>query len=202
MLRKNIFRFTLAFSVVLLAVCSSSCFYCIGGSNVVRTENRTSQVTTFNEIELRGDFDINFEQDTIDNYEVLVEGDDNIIPYISTIVQGNRLIIEYNTSKCFNHSNDIDINIKARDLSKLIISGSGNAYSNKLITNTLDLQISGSGNINFRNDTLQTLSTNISGSGNITLAVLALLEVLNYCKVHAMPPFLVQEVWKYHLPIS
>jgi len=156
--------------IAISIICLSSCFYCIDGSNVIRTENRTSQVSSFKEIELRGDFDINFTQDTSINFEVLIEGDDNILPYISTIVSGERLIIEFNTSKCFNHSNNVDVKIEAKDLAKLIIDGSGNAHCNKLVTSSLDLQISGSGNISFYELTLNTLKARISGSGNISLS--------------------------------
>jgi hypothetical protein len=170
MKNKNFYKLINACIIVLSIICLSSCFYCIEGSNVIRTENRTNQVSAFKEIELRGDFDINFTQDTSINYEVLLEGDDNIIPYISTNVSGERLIIEYNTSKCFNHSNNLDLKIRANDLAKLIIEGSGNTHCNKLITSSLNLQISGSGNISFDDLTLNTLKARISGSGNISLS--------------------------------
>lgn len=146
----------------------ASCRHCIEGSDVIITEDRTNQIRYFDEIESNGDFNIIIIQDSIN--EVIIDGDNNIVPYISTYVSGSRLVLEYKTNKCFQDHETTTITVRCSDLTRLNLNGSGNINCDELfVEDDIKINLAGSGNISIYNIDAKDVNAKISGSGDIYL---------------------------------
>ena len=145
----------------------TSCVDCIDGNDRIVEQTRVFDNLFFDEVISNGNFDVEIIQDN--SYDVVVRADDNVLPYISTYLQGNKLYIENKNNKCYSTSNRPVIFIYSPTLSFVKLNGSGNIHCKNWLDNTLELELSGSGNIVFEGMLLKTLFANVSGSGNIEL---------------------------------
>lgn len=137
----------------------------INGSGHFITENRT--VPAFTEIESDGDFTVTIKEEAVQ--QVQLYGEDNILPYIITRVQGNRLRIFYNDYKKKFDDNGIIIHISIPKLENVSMAGSGIISSDGTISgNAITTVLTGSGKIQMTLDMLET-NTVLSGSGSIAL---------------------------------
>lgn len=144
-----------------------SCIDCTDGDGNIVTENRTGSLATFNEIELNGSFDLDLVQEN--DQKVFLEGDENILKLVSTKVSNGRLVVETKSKRCYSTSSSLNLRVSAKDISKVIISGSGNVYCDSLSTNDLKIRISGSGDVRFTKIYVTEVDADIKGSGNIIL---------------------------------
>jgi hypothetical protein len=147
---------------------SISCDDCVEGNNKIVTENRSSKIGSFSQIESNGAFDVYIEQS--DSYEVKVEGDENILPYILTNKHGDKLVIETESEKCYSNKDAIKVYIKTKQLSYAKLNSSGIIECRKLKSDKLELVLSGSGDINFYNISIIELNATSDGSGKLLLA--------------------------------
>jgi hypothetical protein len=178
---RNIFLF-----ISLAALVFSSCRFVEGqrihGDGNVTHEQRT--VPGFTGVETHGSIDIEVTQG---DYNVKVESDQNVIPYILTEVVNGRLQVRFKDGfNSFNYTKAIvyvtaptltafeihgsgNINgkgvINGNDASEVTVSGSGNVTL-ALHCPALTTQTHGSGDIALTGET-KDLSTSVSGSGNV-----------------------------------
>ncbi|MGY8909657.1 MAG: head GIN domain-containing protein [Flavobacteriales bacterium] len=135
-----------------------------GNGNVVTVKRTTSD---YDGIAVGGSFDVIL----IKGKEgaISIEGEENIIPYIETEVNGNTLQIKYQKNTNISTSKRLTITVTYNDLEKISIGGSGNISSEGVIkSNDLSISLGGSGNITLDVDA-DDLSVNIGGSGNVKL---------------------------------
>ena len=160
----------LLIACAFLSITFSSCRDCVQGSGVLLSENRTSQVSDFTELEANSDFDVYITIDSIT--QVLVEGDDNIVPYIKTYLKGDRLVLENRSSKCFKYDQRMEVHVRTPYVDKVVLNGSGNIYcDNWGFTNSLlSLVNAGSGKLSFSNIITDDFKAELMGSGNIALS--------------------------------
>lgn len=103
--------------------------------------------------------------------DAVIEADDNIIPYIELVEEGDKLVIRQKNHVSLSFNNGVKIRLTAPNVKSLDLSGSGTI---KLI-NTLDnedavsLSVSGSGNIEGAIHAPE-VGTSITGSGNIEVS--------------------------------
>jgi hypothetical protein len=105
-----------------------------------------------------------------DKNEVIIEADSDILEKITTEVQGNALIIEF--EKWYNQNNrgKITVYITMKSIEKITLTGSGNILNKTKINATdLGLVLTGSGSINMNDLTTQNVKSVISGSGEIKI---------------------------------
>lgn len=154
-------------SIILIALTLLTLFYTgcrkpfgINGNGNVITETR--QMFSFNAIESEANFNVYIEQDSI--YQVVVQAESNLVPYVQTMVNGNKLIITTNENMQENYP--INVYVKTPTLNSIELSGSGIVQSNTIVTQNLSVKLSGSGNMN---GAVVTPMSNIilTGSGNI-----------------------------------
>lgn len=102
---------------------------------------------------------------------VRVEAESNLLPYIITHREGNKLSVktEDNTSISSNHP--ISIYLTTPDIKKVNMAGSGKIETRDTIFNDAGLKITlaGSGSINIKMNAPET-DANIAGSGTITVS--------------------------------
>jgi hypothetical protein len=150
-------------SLLFLSSCEDFGLGCIRGNNRITTEYRT--VGNFNEVSSGGNFVVEVTTGTSGNIEI--EGDENLLSYIETYVQGNRLVIGTRNDKCIRSSESIRVRVPAMEIRALKLSGSGAIYCDHITADELFLDVSGSGIIECHAVSLGYIRANLSGSGTI-----------------------------------
>jgi hypothetical protein len=130
------------------------------GSGVAKNEPRDTGDFTAVQNDISANLDIAVGQGT----SVIVEGDDNILPFIKTEVRNGVLVITSNTS--IQTRSALKVTITTPQLSHLAINGSGDANIRGLSGGEFDGSINGSGNIN-ATGTVDKLAGRINGSGGL-----------------------------------
>lgn len=151
---------------IVFIICFDSCerYNCIEGNGIYASEDRPTG--NFSGVEIDGSFDVFINPDTVTS--VVVEGDDNLMRFISTSVRGNVLEIRNTNRRCLNSVNNIVITVSTPSIHYMSIDGSGFISCGYYNTSTMDLEIEGSGIIHADFDCYD-LSANIDGSGDIRL---------------------------------
>jgi len=141
---KRAFTIILAVAALASVATLSSCrFNCKRGSGNQVTENRS--LAGFSEIEISGDYQVNIKQDS--NYAVNITADDNLMQYVKTEVNGDRLKIHTSRNIC--NAGPFIVNISLRELNFLRGSGAIKITSvGKITTKDLQLKLSGATKVN------------------------------------------------------
>ncbi|MEQ9440755.1 MAG: head GIN domain-containing protein [Cyclobacteriaceae bacterium] len=135
----------------------------VRGSGNVITEGRV--VSSFSKIEVEGSTNVFISQG--DEQIVEIEADDNIVPIITTKVQGDEL--EISTSRNYRTSNPVNVYITVPVISAINIDGSGDVYGeNAFGGDQLELEVAGSGNMDLELYYTQ-LTVEGNGSGDFQL---------------------------------
>jgi hypothetical protein len=152
-------------SVLLFA--ATGCFddFAIHGNGIAATEERS--VTAFDKVKSAGDFEIHITKGDVS--EVVIDADQNIIPYIETSVSGNTLLVDIPGWHNVINRLPMKVYITVPTLAGIKQSGSGNITTDYFSCDKMDLYISGSGSISTAVDA-NSLDASISGSGWIKIS--------------------------------
>jgi len=125
-------------AVFLLVFVSSACSAVpvfsstIEGSGNIITEAR--DVSGFDRVTLSGFGEVTVEQGEAES--LTVSTDDNIMPYVTTEVRNNTLILDFDDkgrNRGYNPTDGIKFNLVVKDLSRIDISGAGSFDVNERI---------------------------------------------------------------------
>jgi len=130
------------------------------GSGVVKTESRSTGEFTSVQNNISANVDITVGPAT----QIVVEGDDNILPLITTDVHNGVLVISSNAS--IQTRSALKVTITTPELRGLVINGSGDASIRGLSGGSFDGAINGSGNVTATGK-VDKLIGRINGSGNL-----------------------------------
>jgi hypothetical protein len=133
----------------------------IQGSGNVTTESR--DVSDFSEVELQGIGNLTVQQTSSES--LTIEAEDNIIPYLKTEVQNNRLTLYIENGVNLRTTEPINYRLTVKDLSDLKLTGSGMINVENINTNNLKITTTGSGNVRANTD-INNLEVALSGSGD------------------------------------
>ncbi len=136
----------------------------IEGSYNVTTVERSSE--PFTQLTSEGDYDVYYSY--APDYSVVIEAEDNLIPYVETSVHGNDLVVKTEKYKHFENHFPIKVYVQSPFINEVILSGSGQVNIDSTSCDDFNMVLSGSGNINaevYANNT----ASKISGSGNVYL---------------------------------
>lgn len=102
---------------------------------------------------------------------ITVEADENLLPYIETMVENGNLVVKTKNKFGLKTKNKLVVYASLTTLTSLKLSGSGSITGNGAFTNNnkTDIAVSGSGNINIVMNSFNETKISISGSGNVTL---------------------------------
>lgn len=149
-------------SVLVLQSCDLFNTEQVHGSGVVTSESRS--VSGISEMQLNGTGDANI---VSGNTEALViEAEDNIIPYLTTEIKDNRLVIGTRNFVSLHPTKPIRYTIIVKDIDSAELNGSGNISLPGINAASVSLTINGSGSINITGSTVS-LNATIAGSGSI-----------------------------------
>ncbi len=139
----------------------------IKGNGQVETETRN--VGEYDEISIAGFFDVTLVAG--EEGEITLQGESNLLDYVETEVNGDRLTIKVQNKQNLktSYGKDIKIKIPFRDLDRVSLSGSGEIMSDDVIkANTFEVSVSGSGDVALIVEANRTESR-VTGSGDLIL---------------------------------
>lgn len=166
-------RKSLLFVLPLIALVLMSCRFgtvsinnnSVSGSGQLKTETR--DVSDIERVSLEDLGDVTLIQGNEEG--LTVEADDNLLPYIETIMQGHELVLRIKHGTSITNHPTIHYTVKVKDLSRVAISGSGSITAKQLKVNDFEMDISGSGDVNLPDLEAKSLQARASGSGNFNL---------------------------------
>lgn len=160
----------LFFNSILLLLITSSCVdnFTIKGNGIATTEGRITP--EFSKVKSAGAFDVHITKG--DELEVVVNAEQNIIPYIATSVSNGVLQIETKGMHNIKNRLPMEVYITTPSLEGIKQSGSGIITTDYFYSEHVDISISGSGYIQTAIDA-ERVDASISGSGKLELSGLA-----------------------------
>lgn len=151
-----------ALALVSLSACNLTLVEERGNGNII-TESR--ELSEFSSIDLRGGYEVHLTEGNEPGLEI--ETDDNLLSYIKTSVQGDKLIVESTARIVSAHG--IVVNITYTDLEKVHVSGAVTLENFGTIAGeSMNLSVSGAAEVELRVD-VQELNVHTSGAGSISL---------------------------------
>lgn len=158
---------TMVMSLILTS-CEGVIFSCLKGNGITQEQERNPG--EFSGIISEGDYDVYIIVDSV--YKVVIEADENLIPYIRTVVKSNRLVIDNGTRRCLRNDGNVPINIYVHtpEVTYAALEGSGVIYCDYLIYGDyLRIELTGSGVVDIRDIDVTELDVLLTGSGDIEL---------------------------------
>ena len=151
----------LAVFALLLSGCNGGFGGTITGSGNVKTESRN--VSGFQAVSLSGVGNLTIDENGTES--LTVEAEDNLLPYIQTEVQGNRLVIGSKDNTNLNPTKPINYRLTVKDLNSIDLSGAGKIDGTGINTPKLAVNVSGAGNMTLAGKA-DSQEINLSGAGN------------------------------------
>ena len=151
----------------LLLFGATSCFedFTIHGNGIAATQGRP--VSGFDKVKSSGEFDVHITNGN--EFEVVINAEENLIPYIETSVSENTLLIDIPGLHSVRNRLPMTVNVTLPTLEGIKQSGSGNITTDYFTSDKVELFISGSGSISTLIDA-NIVDATISGSGWIKIA--------------------------------
>ncbi len=139
----------------------------IKGNGQIKKETRT--VSDFTSLASHGSMDVQISYG--DSKSVVVEADENLLPYIETSVEDGKLSIKPKKNVNLQSKSKMIVHVSMTKINSLQLSGSGDINGEGAFTNDskTDISLSGSGNIKLGFESFKDLELSIAGSGNIDL---------------------------------
>jgi hypothetical protein len=165
-LMANFCKITVILGLFALAFLPVACNQCTTGTGNAQKEDRL--VPEFSAIDLQCSANVIIRDRVLsEDNKVVVEAQSNLLPLISTRVNGETL--EIDMKGCVNSSKTITVYVHVNEINEITLSGSGNIETtNRLGGNEMDVNLDGSGNLNLGVKTNK-IQVNHRGSGNINL---------------------------------
>ena len=152
---------------VLTSICVFAQQEKISGNGNLKKETR--ETSNFTGLLVSGNVSVDLSYG--DSKSIVVEGDENILPYIETTVENGNLVIKTKDKVNVRTKNKLTVHVSMKKIERLRMSGSGNITGNGDFSNDskTEIGVSGSGSINLAMNSFNETKINISGSGNVTL---------------------------------
>lgn len=147
--------------VLLLAACDGSGGNERGSGNVI-TEER--DVSGFDSVRVTGSGIAEIIQG--EGESLVIEAEDNVMPFIESVVEDGVLVLSQKPSFNFNLTKPIRYTVTMREVAGLEVTGSGAINSDRIDTSIFALSITGSGNIDIAELDGDSVEAKISGSGD------------------------------------
>jgi hypothetical protein len=137
----------------------------IQGSGTITTEVRT--VNNFSKVELQSIGNLTIKQG--DSESLTVKADKNLLPYITTDVNGDTLQIGMKPNINVDPTQTIEYTLTVKSLTSIVLSGLGNITADSVTGSNLDVRLSGSGDITVDQINADVVNMHLTGFGNITV---------------------------------
>lgn len=147
---------------IMILIAATGCIeeFNIRGNGIEATQTRS--VTTFNKVKTSGNFDVHITKG--DELEIVLNAEENILPYIETSVSNKTLLIDIHGTHNVNNKLPMTVYITVPELLSAKQSGSGTITTDYFSGDKMEFSISGSGSISTAVDA-NFIDASISGSG-------------------------------------
>lgn len=135
----------------------------VNGSGILATENRP--VSGFDRLRLTGIGEVEITQGASESLEI--ETDDNLLPYVTSEVRGDELVIGLKPGTRLGSVKQIRFRVVVKDLEKVIIAGAGKISVASLKTDRLAIESPGAGGLKLTGLETDHLLVDLSGAGSI-----------------------------------
>jgi hypothetical protein len=160
---RSIIRVAFLAALTVMAYACENSWSCLRGNGIPGEETRA--ISGFNGVVSEGEFDVFIVPDS--SFSVILEADENILPYIRTRISGNTLILDQGTRKCLRSDNPIRITVHLPQVAFLDLTGSGMITGDNIEADELTVHLTGSGLIDLRGLKTGLLDALITGSGEM-----------------------------------
>jgi hypothetical protein len=150
----------LLISVSLIVLSGCHKFGQKSGSGAMKVEKRT--VPSFTSVSVSGAYDVEIVVQKDQNVEL--EGDDNLLPLISTDVRGG--VLEVSNSQSLSTRNKLRLRISVPSLEGISSSGASDIVISSVKSEGFGIDISGAGSLKVSGET-QALDIKLSGAGDV-----------------------------------
>lgn len=150
--------FLLALTVLMMSGCGH--FGHATGSGTMRLEKRT--VPSFTAVNISGAYDVEIIVQKEQSLEI--EGDDNLLPLITTDVRDG--VLEINNKKSFSTKNKLRLRISVPTLDSISTSGASDITASGVKSEEFHIDTSGAGSLQVSGET-KTLEIEMSGAGDV-----------------------------------
>jgi hypothetical protein len=139
----------------------------VEGNGNLKKDNRNA--SGYTAVGSGGAFDVEINYGTSNT--ITVEADENLLPYIESVVENNELKLRAKKGYNLKSRNKMKITVSLTKMTALHVSGSGNVKGDGDFNNdgTTNISISGSGDVKLNFGKFNGLEVKISGSGNMKL---------------------------------
>lgn len=139
----------------------------IKGNGQMKKETR--EVSNYTSLASQGSMDVIIAYGNSNS--IVVEADENLIPYIETSVENDRITIKSKKGVNLKSNSKMVVYVSMTKINSLQQSGSGNIYGSGAFTSDgkTDIGVSGSGNLKLDFDSFKDLDLSVAGSGNVDL---------------------------------
>ena len=156
--------------VLALALSSLACsfggFATVRGSGHVVEENRAVSGFTGVNLATLGNLQIQLG----DQEGLRIEAEDNLIPYLDTVVSGDQLVIRSQDGVMLRPTRPVNFYLTVKSLDSIALTGSGNIVALDLKADQFRARLSGSGNMTLGNLYATNIEMHLTGSGNLRAA--------------------------------
>ncbi len=134
-----------------------------GSGNVIE---ETRSVGPFSGLIVTGPVDVRLKAASADR--VILHGDDNILPLIETRIEDGKLVVGAVSNASFRTRNDLYATVEFREMSSVLIRGSGDVRADRIKSPIFETTIRGSGDVVIDSLDSGAVALSISGSGDFT----------------------------------
>lgn len=163
-MRSKVLFLTLIISAASLTACiavGGRALNTVAGSGNVITENR--EVSGFTAVSLQGMGEVIIDQTGSESLSITA--DDNIMPYLETVVNGDTLIIRTTEEVVFTDTDALTFHVTATALDAIELAGAGSFIVNDLDTEKWEVNLPGAGSITVSGHTTEQTVT-MDGAGS------------------------------------
>ena len=153
---------------IVSTVFFTGCYYygpCLDGVGPAIEEVR--DVSEFSQVANEGSFEVRITE--ADEFSVLVEAQENLLPIIQTFVSGNTLVIKKKIGTCFRSNSTIVVTITMPQLEGVTNTGSGEIYADVGESAGFDCDNTGSGRVFIDSVYANRSTIRNTGSGEISI---------------------------------
>ncbi|SHF25380.1 Putative auto-transporter adhesin, head GIN domain [Mariniphaga anaerophila] len=156
--------------LVFLSLATTSCVddFFIDGNGIPASEVRVT--TAFSSVSSDGDFDVHITPGN--EYDVVVNAEESLMPYIETDVRGGNLKIHTRGLKSLRNQLPMEVFVTVPYIDKIVQSGSGSITTGYFEGDDFKIVVSGSGSVETSVDAL-TVEALVSGSGMVVVSGVA-----------------------------
>jgi carbon monoxide dehydrogenase subunit G len=155
-------------SLILLAFALFSCNgrHIKGSGNVSSSTGKT--YGDFKKLTVKGSMDVYLTQGPVQ--AAVIEAEDNILPYIELVKEGDELIVRMKRNISISTNEDIKVTLVAPHVTSLNLTSSGNIKLVNTLSNeeSVTINVTGSGDI-MGDVHSPEVNSNVTGSGNVTV---------------------------------